>query len=80
MEIIRPALDEMIKDDSFVEQALVVGDWVKIGSPEGTVEQINIPSTRLRSSKGVLQIIPNGTIATVENMTRDWSLSAVTWV
>ena len=56
-----------------VENQYAVGDWVKIGSHEGTVEQINIRSTRLRSSNGVLQIIPNGTIATVENMTRDWS-------
>ena len=56
-----------------VENQYAVGDWVKIGSHEGTVEQINIRSTRLRSSLGVLQIIPNGTIATVENMTRDWS-------
>ena len=56
-----------------VENQYAVGDWVKIGSHEGTVEQINIRSTRLRSSQGVLQIIPNGTIATVENMTRDWS-------
>ena len=42
-------------------------------SHEGDVEQINIRSTRLRSVTGVLQIIPNGTITTVENMTRDWS-------
>jgi small conductance mechanosensitive channel len=56
-----------------VENQYAVGDWVKIGSHEGTVEQINIRSTRLRSVTGVLQIIPNGTITTVENMTRDWS-------
>ncbi len=56
-----------------VENQYAVGDWVKIGGHEGTVEQINIRSTRLRSSLGVLQIIPNGTIAIVENMTRDWS-------
>ena len=56
-----------------VENQYAVGDWVKIGDHEGDVEQINIRSTRLRSSTGVLQIIPNGTITTVENMTRDWS-------
>ena len=56
-----------------IENQYAVGDWVKIGSHEGTVEQINIRSTRLRSSLGILQIIPNGTIGTVENMTRDWS-------
>jgi small conductance mechanosensitive channel len=56
-----------------VENQYSVGDWVKIDSHEGTVEQINIRSTRLRSVTGVLQIIPNGTITTVENMTRDWS-------
>jgi len=56
-----------------VENQYAVGDWVKIGDHEGDVEQINIRSTRLRSVLGVLQIIPNGTITTVENMTRDWS-------
>ena len=56
-----------------VENQYAVGDWVKIGAHEGDVEQINIRSTRLRSVTGVLQIIPNGTITTVENMTRDWS-------
>jgi small conductance mechanosensitive channel len=56
-----------------VENQYSVGDWVKIGDHEGDVEQMNIRSTRLRSVTGVLQIIPNGTITTVENMTRDWS-------
>ncbi len=56
-----------------VENQYAVGDWVKIGAHEGNVEQINIRSTRLRSVTGVLQIIPNGTITTVENMTRDWA-------
>ncbi len=56
-----------------VENQYAVGDWVKIGDHEGEVEQINIRSTQLRSVTGVLQIIPNGTISTVENMTRDWS-------
>jgi small conductance mechanosensitive channel len=56
-----------------VENQYSVGDWVKIGDYEGDVEQINIRSTRLRSVTGVLQIIPNGTITAVENMTRDWS-------
>jgi small conductance mechanosensitive channel len=56
-----------------VENQYAVGDWVKIGDHEGDVEQINIRSTRLRSVTGVLQIIPNGTITTVENMTREWS-------
>jgi len=56
-----------------IENQYAVGDWVQIGSHEGSVEQINIRSTRLRSVTGALQIIPNGTITTVENMTRDWS-------
>ena len=46
---------------------------MKIALKEGAVEQINIRSTRLRTSLGIPQIIPNGTIGTVENMTRDWA-------
>ena len=37
-----------------VENQYAVDDWVRIGSHEGTVEQINIRSTRLRSATGVL--------------------------
>ena len=44
-------------------QLFKVGDWVKIGDAEGTVEQIGLRSIRLRALEGRLIDIPNRVIA-----------------
>ena len=44
-------------------QLFKVGDWVKIGDAEGTVEQIGLRSIRLRAFEGRLIDIPNRVIA-----------------
>ena len=44
-------------------QLFKVGDWVKIGDTEGTVEQIGLRSIRLRAFEGRLIDIPNRVIA-----------------
>jgi MscS family membrane protein len=40
-----------------------VGDWVKIGDVEGTVEEIGIRSTRIRMFDKTLVFMPNKTVA-----------------
>jgi len=55
-----------------------VGDVVNIAQPNqliasGTVEAISLRTTRLRTTKGELVIIPNGGILQVTNRSRDWS-------
>ena len=52
---------------------LVVGDWVKIGATEGTVEAVGLRTLRLRDSSGSLAIIPNSVIDVIVNMTKDYS-------
>lgn len=47
-------------------QLFKVGDWVKIGDAEGTVEQIGLRSIRLRAFEGRLIDIPNRVIADTE--------------
>ena len=47
-------------------QLFKVGDWVKIGDTEGTVEQIGLRSIRLRAFEGRLIDIPNRVIADTE--------------
>lgn len=49
-----------------------VGDYVKINNIEGTVENINLRSTKIRSLNNYLITIPNNTVAdsVVENITR----------
>ncbi len=48
------------------DQALHVGDAVKIGTRVGTVEDVSLRSTRIRTLEGSLVAIPNGTLATQE--------------
>jgi small-conductance mechanosensitive channel len=54
-----------------------VGDYVTIGSMTGTVEDIGLRITKLRSFNGDLHIIPNGEIKMVTNHSRGDSLAIV---
>jgi small conductance mechanosensitive channel len=56
-----------------LEDQYNVGDTVKIGENTGTVEQLTLRVTRIRGIDGSLTTIPNGTITTVSNMSKDWS-------
>ncbi|WP_246067403.1 mechanosensitive ion channel family protein [Paenibacillus koleovorans] len=49
------------------EDQFAVGDVVQIGAYKGTVEEIGIRVTRVRSWTGETHIIPNGSIAQVTN-------------
>jgi small conductance mechanosensitive channel len=59
------------------------GDVVAIqvvggGDPaEGTVEDVNLRITRLRSVNGEVVIVPNGQIVKVVNLSRDWARAVV---
>ncbi len=48
------------------DKAFEVGDYIKIGSLEGTVEDINLRSTKLRTLDNALTIIPNSTVSNGE--------------
>lgn len=49
------------------------GDTVKIADLSGTVEEFNLRRTVLRDLDGTLHTIPNGSITTSSNYTRDWA-------
>ncbi len=53
-----------------LEDQYAVGDYVKIESLEGTVEELGLRVTKLRDFSGELHIIPNGRIQVVTNKTR----------
>ena len=53
-----------------VEDQYAVGDFVKISSFEGTVEEMGLRVTKLRDFSGDLHIIPNGLVQAVTNKTR----------
>ena len=60
-----------------MEDALAVGDVVKIGEHQGTVEQLTIRSLRLRDNVGTVHHIPLGTVTIVQNMTKDFSYALI---
>jgi len=53
-----------------LEDQYAVGDFIKIESFEGVVEELGMRVTRLRDFSGELHIIPNGKIQVVTNKTR----------
>lgn len=59
------------------EDQFAVGDVVQIGTFKGTVEEIGLRVTRVKSWTGELHIIPNGTIAQVTNFSVNNSVAIV---
>jgi small conductance mechanosensitive channel len=55
-----------------LEHQFALGDVIRIGAVEGTVENITLRLVYLRDGNGALHIIPNGQITQVTNTTRAW--------
>jgi small conductance mechanosensitive channel len=60
-----------------LEQQFVLGDTVRVGAFEGTVERVTLRLVYLRDPTGALHIIPNGSIVQVTNLSRTWGRVAV---
>jgi small-conductance mechanosensitive channel len=60
-----------------VEDQYNVGESVKIASLSGTVVDMTLRCTTLRDGDGTLYIIPNSQIATVSNLSRDFSVASL---
>jgi small-conductance mechanosensitive channel len=60
-----------------VENQFVVGDVIRVGDKSGAVERMTLRVVVLRDLRGVVHIIPNGTITSVSNMTRSWARAVV---
>ncbi len=50
-----------------------VGDVVKLNETTGFVENMSLRVTQLRSDGGRLSTVPHSQVATVHNLTKDWS-------
>ncbi|RIK36489.1 MAG: mechanosensitive ion channel family protein [Chloroflexi bacterium] len=59
------------------EDQFGVGDTVVIGAFSGTVEEISLRRTALRTADGSAVFIPNGTITAVVNQSRGWANAIV---
>jgi len=56
-----------------IENHRNIGDAVNISGKEGVIESINLRVTALRDYSGNVHIIPNGEIAVLTNMTKEFS-------
>ena len=60
-----------------LEDQVRVGDVVKVGDKTGLVEKLGLRVLILRDFDGSVHMIPNGTIATVTNLTKDYSYAVL---
>jgi small-conductance mechanosensitive channel len=60
-----------------VEDQYNVGEVVTLAGLKGTVEDLSLRRTTLRDGDGTLYIIPNSQIATVSNLSRDYSIATL---
>ena len=55
-----------------IEDQYVVGETVRVGTVVGRVEHLTLRRTVIRDIQGAVVSIPNGEIAQVANLSRDW--------
>ena len=60
-----------------VEDQYGVGDLVVVGDTKGTIESLNLRTTRLRAFDGTVWYVPNGEIRKVGNRSDGWVRSLV---
>ena len=58
-----------------LEDTISIGDVVDVGGHRGVVEGMNIRSVRLRDLEGAVHTVPFGEVASVLNMTKDFSFA-----
>ena len=56
-----------------LEDQFRVGDFIRTGDSNGTVERMSLRCTWLRDIDGTLHVIPNGDIRTVSNRSKNWA-------
>ena len=56
-----------------LEDQFAIGDIIDVGSAAGLVENMNLRMTQIRDPQGRLSTVPNNSISTVRNLTKDWS-------
>ena len=62
-----------------VEDQFGIGDVIAVGQVSGVVERITLRATYLRDIEGKLNLVPNGDIRSVSNMTMEWAQVAITF-
>ena len=60
-----------------LEDQVRVGDLVRINNATGIVEQINLRTIVLRDDEGAVQVFPNGTIASLANLSKHYAYAVI---
>ena len=60
-----------------LEDQVRVGDLAQIQNVTGLVEQINLRTIVLRDADGAVHVFPNGTVATLANLSKDFAFAVV---
>jgi moderate conductance mechanosensitive channel len=60
-----------------LEDQYSVGDVITLGASTGTVEDVNLRVTRIRSADGTVWFVPNGEVRQVGNLSMEWSRAIV---
>ena len=56
-----------------IENQVRVGDMVDLGGKSGVVEEVTLRYVRLRDLEGAVHFVPNGTVSTVSNRSREYA-------
>jgi len=56
-----------------LENQIRTGDVARINGTSGLVERIELRTTTLRDTEGIVHIFQNGKISTMSNLTKEWS-------
>jgi small conductance mechanosensitive channel len=67
----------------FTERQFGIGDMIRLSTPgelggvTGTVEELTLRVTKLRTASGEVVVVPNGALRQVTNLSKDWSRVAL---
>lgn len=74
----QPVILDMISGMFIVfENHYLVGDYIETGGAEGTVEAIDIRTTRIRNPDGQVHILRNGQLGDIVNFSKDYVFAPV---
>jgi moderate conductance mechanosensitive channel len=59
------------------ENIFLVGDYIEVGQARGTVEAIQLRTTRLRDPNGALHIVRNGQLSGIVNYSKSYTFAVV---
>ena len=59
------------------ENIFLVGDYIEVGPARGTVEAIQLRTTRLRDPNGALHIVRNGQLSGIVNFSKSYTFAVV---